>query len=111
MDRPTLDLFYIARVPDFNDVVIQPSEVMEFMICPLQDVPLADFAFESNSEAIRRLRAHQTSSRFFDEVDETLDGFTFGDVELHGSLADVEIDLVRTNSSTRSCGTPAFGGF
>ncbi len=60
---PTLDLFFVARVPDFNDVVIQPSEVMEFMICPLHDVPLADFAFESNAEAIRRLRVHQTSGR------------------------------------------------
>lgn len=54
---PTLDLFFVARVPDFRDVVIQPSEVMEFMICPLDEVPLDDFAFASNAEAIRRLRA------------------------------------------------------
>lgn len=54
---PTIDLFYVARVPDFSNVVIQRSEVQEFMICPLNDVPFADFAFESNAEAIRRLRA------------------------------------------------------
>ncbi len=60
---PTLDLCFVARVQDFTHVVIQPSEVMEFMICPLDDVPLTDFAFESNAEAVRRLRAHQTSGR------------------------------------------------
>lgn len=54
---PTLDLFFVARVPNFNKVVIQPAEVMETLICPLNDVPLADFAFESNAEAIRLLRA------------------------------------------------------
>jgi 8-oxo-dGTP pyrophosphatase MutT (NUDIX family) len=54
---PTLDLFFVAHVQDFSGVVTQPSEVMEFMICPLKDVPLADFAFESNAEAVRRLRA------------------------------------------------------
>ena len=61
---PTLDLFYTARVPDFSQVVLQASEVSEFMICPLDDVPLDDFAFESNAEAVRRWRVeHQTSGR------------------------------------------------
>lgn len=57
---PTLDLFFVAGVQDFGGVVIQPSEVMETLICPLDDVSLADFAFESNAEAIRRLRASAT---------------------------------------------------
>ncbi len=53
---PTLDLCYIARVQDFNKVVMQASEVSEFMICALDEVPLQDFAFESNAEAVRRGR-------------------------------------------------------
>jgi ADP-ribose pyrophosphatase YjhB (NUDIX family) len=53
---PTLDLFFVAQVQDFSSVVMQPSEVMEFMACPLGDVPLNEFAFESNAEAVRRLR-------------------------------------------------------
>lgn len=54
---PTIDLCYVARVESFNAVVMQPAEVMETLVCALADVPLADFAFESNAEAIRRLRA------------------------------------------------------
>ncbi len=53
---PTIDLCFVARVPDFSSVVMQPAEVMETLICSLADVPLADFAFESNAEAVRRLR-------------------------------------------------------
>ncbi|MCB1277567.1 NUDIX domain-containing protein [Prosthecobacter sp.] len=60
---PTIDLCYVARVPDFSRVVIQPSEVMETLVCALEDVPLEEFAFKSNAEAIRRLRARQTSVR------------------------------------------------
>ncbi|MHB1081924.1 MAG: NUDIX domain-containing protein [Prosthecobacter sp.] len=61
---PTLDLCYIARVPDFNNVVMQASEVSEILICPLDEVPLEQFAFESNAEAVRRWReARQTSGR------------------------------------------------
>ena len=61
---PTLDLFYVARVPDFSNVVMQASEVSEFMICPLDEVPLHEFAFDTNAEAIRRWReAPQTSGR------------------------------------------------
>ncbi len=51
---PTIDLCYVARVPDFSGVVIQPSEVMEFMACSLNEVPLEEFAFESNAGAIRQ---------------------------------------------------------
>ncbi len=54
---PTLDLFFIARVHDFGCLNADPSEVMETLLCPLGDAPLADFAFESNAEAVRRLRA------------------------------------------------------
>lgn len=53
---PTIDLFYVARIPDFAAVRIDPAEVMEFMACTLDDVPLEDFAFESNAEAVRQLR-------------------------------------------------------
>lgn len=60
---PTLDLFYIARVRDFDSLKPDPAEVMETLICPLDEVPLADFAFESNAEAVRRLRPRQTSGR------------------------------------------------
>lgn len=58
---PTLDLFFVARVQDFNGLNTDPAEVMETLICPLDEASLADFAFESNAEAIRRLRARQTS--------------------------------------------------
>lgn len=54
---PTLDLCYIARVPDFNNVVMQAAEVSEILVCPLDEVPLDEFAFESNAEAVRRWRA------------------------------------------------------
>lgn len=54
-DWPTLDLFYTARVPDFNSLRLDSAEVMESFICPLHEVPLAEFAFESNAESIRRL--------------------------------------------------------
>jgi len=53
---PTLDLCYIARVTDFSGVVMQASEVSEFMICPLDEVPLHEFAFDTNAEAVRRWR-------------------------------------------------------
>ena len=58
---PTLDLFFVARVHDFGDLTGDPAEVMETLICPLDEVPLADFAFESNAEAVRRLQARRTS--------------------------------------------------
>lgn len=54
---PTIDLFYVARIPDFDAVRIDPAEVMDFMACHLDEVALDDFAFESNAEAIRRLRS------------------------------------------------------
>jgi len=60
---PTLDLCFVARVQDFANVVIQPSEVMESLIYTLDEVPFTDFAFESNAEAIRQLQAHRTSGR------------------------------------------------
>ncbi|MDP1586845.1 MAG: hypothetical protein Q8M07_03780, partial [Prosthecobacter sp.] len=53
---PTIDLFYVARVPDFSGVKADPAEVMEFMACELHEVDFDDFAFESNAEAIRKLR-------------------------------------------------------
>lgn len=51
---PTLDLCFVARVPDFNNVVMQAAEVSEFMVCPLDEVPLEEFAFDANAEAVRR---------------------------------------------------------
>ncbi|WP_395743288.1 NUDIX domain-containing protein [Prosthecobacter sp.] len=53
---PTLDLFYMARVPDFNGVVMQAAEVSECLICPLDEVAYDEFAFWSNAEAVRRWR-------------------------------------------------------
>lgn len=54
---PTLDLCYVARVEDFSNVVMQASEVSEFMICALDEVQLDEFAFDANAEAVRRWRA------------------------------------------------------
>lgn len=53
---PTIDLCYVARVADFGELPHDPAEVMETLLCPLQDVPLEDFAFWSNAEAVRRAR-------------------------------------------------------
>ena len=54
---PTIDLVFVARVPDFKSVVMQVSEVSECLICPLDEVPLDEFAFWSNAEAVRQWRA------------------------------------------------------
>ncbi len=51
---PTLDLFFIARVESFASVRIDPAEVMESILMKLDEVPLDEFAFESNAEAMRR---------------------------------------------------------
>jgi 8-oxo-dGTP pyrophosphatase MutT (NUDIX family) len=54
---PTIDLVFVARVSDFSNVVLQATEVSEILICALDEVPLEEFAFESNAEAVRRWRA------------------------------------------------------
>lgn len=54
---PTIDLFFVARVEGFDSLRADPAEVMEWMPLRLEDVPLAEFAFESNAEAVRRLMA------------------------------------------------------
>lgn len=53
---PTIDLFFVARIESFNGLEADPSEVMEWMPMKLAEVPLDQFAFHSNSEAVRRLR-------------------------------------------------------
>ncbi len=58
---PTIDLVFVARVADFNNVVMQATEVSEYMIYPLEVVPLDDFAFWANAEAVRRWRANKTA--------------------------------------------------
>lgn len=56
---PTVDLFYAAHVPDFSSLRATPEEVSEILLMPLHDVPLSDFAFESNANAVRRLQEVQ----------------------------------------------------
>jgi ADP-ribose pyrophosphatase len=53
---PTIDLFFVARVESFEGLHADPAEVMEWMPVPLNEVPLDQFAFGSNAEAVRRLR-------------------------------------------------------
>lgn len=53
---PTIDLFFVARVESFDGLHVDPAEVMEWMPVPLNEVPLDQFAFASNAEAVRRLR-------------------------------------------------------
>jgi len=50
---PTVDLFYFAQVDSFDAVNPAESEVSEWMTLPLLEVPLDEFAFGSNAEAIR----------------------------------------------------------
>lgn len=53
---PTIDLFFVARVESLDGLQVDPAEVMEWMPVPLNEVPLEQFAFGSNAEAVRRLR-------------------------------------------------------
>lgn len=50
---PTLDLFYIAEVETFPPLKPDPTEVSEWFLLTLDQIPLEDFAFESNAEAVR----------------------------------------------------------
>ncbi len=54
---PTIDLFFVAQVGSFDGVKVDPAEVMEWMPMKLEDVPIDEFAFESNAKAIRQLIA------------------------------------------------------
>lgn len=54
---PTLDLFFIAEVASFESIQIETNEVSEWYALPLAGIPLEDFAFPSNAEALRRLGA------------------------------------------------------
>lgn len=53
---PTVDLFYLARVESFDQVSPAEAEVLECLALPLDQVPLADFAFASNAEAVRLMQ-------------------------------------------------------
>lgn len=53
---PTIDLFYSARVESFDAAVPDAAEVSQWMALPADKVPLEDFAFGSNAEAVRRWR-------------------------------------------------------
>lgn len=53
---PTVDLFYLARVESFDGIQPAEAEVSEWMVLPLDQVPLEDFAFHSNAEAVRIVR-------------------------------------------------------
>ena len=56
---PTLDLFYTASVADFSAVVPSADEVSEWAALSLDQIPLDNFAFPSNAEAVRRMRTGQ----------------------------------------------------
>lgn len=58
---PTLDLFYRADVNDVRSLVPAPEEVSEILLLPLAEVPLEQFAFESNREAVRRLQGERAA--------------------------------------------------
>jgi ADP-ribose pyrophosphatase YjhB (NUDIX family) len=62
---PTLDLCYVARITEPTPVVNgDPAEVSELAWTSLDDAPLEEFAFESNVEAVRLLRAWSHSRDF-----------------------------------------------
>jgi ADP-ribose pyrophosphatase len=60
---PTLDLCFVARI-DAQGLMANPdpAEVSEWMWCALRDVPLDEFAFDSNAEAVRQLQAMEFSA-------------------------------------------------
>lgn len=53
---PTIDLFFAGRVESFGELTPAPGEVSEVLLLPLDSVPLEEFAFESNAEAVRVLQ-------------------------------------------------------
>lgn len=59
---PTIDLIYLARVESFDGAQPDPAEVQEWLALPPQEVPLDQFAFASNAEAVRRLALLTSSS-------------------------------------------------
>jgi ADP-ribose pyrophosphatase len=54
---PTIDLFYMAEVESFESVLPDGAEVSDWYALPLAEVPLDQFAFTSNAEAVRLLKA------------------------------------------------------
>jgi ADP-ribose pyrophosphatase len=59
---PTLDLFYLARVPSFESAQACPEEVSELFFISLAEVSVADFAFESNARAVTKLQEYTAQS-------------------------------------------------
>lgn len=53
---PTIDLFYLAEVQNFESLLASPDEVSEILTPSLNDVSIMDFAFDSNAQAVRRLQ-------------------------------------------------------
>lgn len=53
---PTLDLFFLVELPSLGQLCPAPDEVSEILLLPLAEVPLAEFAFDSNREAVKRLQ-------------------------------------------------------
>lgn len=58
---PTLDLFFVARLEFSADLKVDPAEVSEALWVPLHEVPLQDFAFASNADAVRLLQRSSSS--------------------------------------------------
>lgn len=53
---PTVDLFYFTEIESFDSVQPHAAEVSEWFALPLTNVPLDEFAFPSNAEAVRQFR-------------------------------------------------------
>lgn len=59
---PTLDVCYVARVESFGTLAPDSSEVSECLFLALDEVRAEEFAFQSNVQAVQRLR--ETLGRF-----------------------------------------------
>ena len=57
---PTIDLFYLVEVPDFQAVTASADEVSDIYTPFLNEVSVEEFAFDSNAEAVRRLQEVQS---------------------------------------------------
>jgi len=60
---PVSDVFFLARVDDFDGVELDRSEVLHFEVLPLDQLDPDDFAFASNANAALALRQRLTADR------------------------------------------------
>ena len=89
----------------------QPAPASAFQVGDeFPNLPRHDRRYTFKTPATARDGRVEPLAVFLDEVDEALDGFAFGDVEFHGGLADVEVDLAGRAADVAEIGVGHFAG-